>query len=564
MSGVKGELRNNIYNHLAIYRLRNSPRLQQVSVQQLFRQANEDIARALAPFGYYNPQVEARLKKREAAAVSSQDSSSFWDVSFVIGRGEPVIVTSAEINIVGAGQHNRVLKKQAASFALKPGVVLNQKLYEEEKKSLLKAALAEGYLDASFIRSEVRIDPVANKGRIWLTVDTGRRFYFGETSLVSASDRSLDSSLLKGYLPWKQGDPYDLAKLFTLQALLHNAGFFTEVDVLGKPQQAENGFIPVEVAAKFVEKNTTYTIGLGYATDVGVRTKLKWQNRLLSSRGDKMGGLLAIAEREKNVSFSYELPQRKNPRYDHYFLTVSYQEKRWGETKSYPLSMAVGRDYSSPAYNLGVSLELLDEDYTVGGIKESTRFLLPTANIGFVIADDITAITNGVRFGAVIKGASEEFFADADLFQWKASGKLVLSPFAQWFVRGRVVGGMTMGDGVNSLPPSLRFYAGGDNSIRGYAYRSVGPKNSEGKVTGGRYLFTDSVEIERLFGNYFGLALFWDSGTVTNDVEPDFYHGAGAGLRVHMPFGEIKLDCASALSERGNPLRIHFSVEGTL
>ncbi len=560
VAGVNGELRNNIYNHLAIYRLRSSAKLQQISVQQLFRQSEDDIAKALAPFGYYNPQVKAKLKGKPV----EKGKLPLWEASFIVDPGEPVLVDSVKINLVGHGQENRALQRQVRSFALKPGAVLNQKIYEQEKKALIKTALAEGYLDAAFIRSEVRVDPKENRSWIWINLDTGNRFYFGEMSMVTESSLSLNSSLLQGYLPWKKGDPYDLAKLFALQATLYDGGFFTAVDVFGEPGRGENGFVPVTVKARIDEKNTTYTVGLGYATDVGLRAKLKWKNRLLSSRGDKMGGLLSIAEREKNVSLSYELPQGDNPRYDHYFLAVSYQEKSWGDIRSYPFSIVAGRDYSSPAYNLGANLELLEEDYRIGEREDSSRLLIPSANIGFVIADDLTLITNGIRFGAEIKGASKEIFSDVDFFRWTVSGKAVFSPLSHWLVRGRVVWGMTMGSGTASLPPSLRFYAGGDNSIRGYAYKSIGPEDDAGKVIGGRNLLVESVEVERMFGEYFGLAVFWDSGTVTNDTDPCFYHGAGLGLRVHMPFGEIKLDCATALSDSDYPLRIHFSVGGTL
>ncbi len=537
VDGVKGELRSNVYNHLAIYRMRNNPRLQRVSVNQLFRQAEDDIVKALAPYGYYHPGVESRLKETE------DHGKRRWQAFFTIDPGEPVLVASAEINLLGKGQRNKRLARQIEAFALKKGVRLNQKVYEQEKKKLIRTALEEGYLNASFIRSEVRIDPAENRGWIWLNLDTGERFHFGDTVMVSDSDRSLDRDLLRGYLPWKKSDPYDLAKLFELQAILHGTGFFSAVDVRGRRD---------------------YTVGFGYATDAGARMKLKWKNRMFSSHGDKVGVALEIAEREKNISLSYERPREENPRYDRYLLTSSYQEKSWDDTSSRPFSIAVGRNYSGPAFSLGASLEFRDEVYTSGGVRERSDLFIPSANIGFVLADDITAIKNGLRLAAEVRGAAEELFSDADFFQWTISGKVVLSPFSRWIFSDRVAWGVMLGDGINSIPPSLRFYAGGDNSIRGFSYNSIGPKDSEDRIIGGRYLLVQSVEAERLIGEYFGIAAFWDVGNATDDLSLDFEQGVGLGLRVHMPFGEIKLDVASAVSRSDHPFRLHFSVGGTL
>ena len=141
---------------------------------------------------------------------------------------------------------------------------------------------------------------------------------------------------------------------------------------------------------------------------------------------------------------------------------------------------------------------------------------------------------------------------------------MVLTPVSSWRLLGRARFGATLINDIEDIPPSLRFYAGGDNSIRGYAYKSIGPTNSDGDVVGGKYLTVESVEAERLIGKYFGVAAFWDVGTATNDLSLDFHQGAGTGLRVRLPFGSIKLDVASAITESGYPLRVHFSVGGDL
>lgn len=560
VKGVEEPLLGNVYNHLAIYRLRSHARLQQVSVHQLFRQAEEDIKKALAPFGYYTPKITSALNARPVEAGEPPR----WEAFFTIEKGPPVLVDAVALQLFGEGRENRALNKQVKSFALKKGAVLDQKVYEQEKKKLIHTARSEGYLNVGFTRSEVRIDPAENRGSIWLYLDSGDRFSFGETTIVTTPPDAFKNSLLQGYLPWKTGDAYNFGKLFELQSILYSSEYFTTVDVRGKVDEAVDGLIPVEAVVTIPEKDNKYIVGLGYATDSGARAKLNWKNRMLNSNGDKIGAALEIAQLEKNIYLTYERPRKKNPRYDRYVATSSYQDKTWDDTDTRLLTLALGRDYSVPTFNFGGGLEFRDEVYEIGDTSGSSTLLVPSANAGFVLADDLVHTQHGLRVSAKARGAVEGVVSDANFFQWTLSGKALLTPFKNWRILGRVALGMTVVDSIDSLPPSLRFYAGGDTSIRGYSYKSIGPKDKSRTVVGGRYLSVQSVEIERLFGQYFGLAAFWDVGTATNDLSLDYQQGAGLGIRVHMPFGEIKLDLASAISEPDYPFQVHFSVGGSL
>ncbi len=223
VKGIKDPLLSNVYNRLAIYRLRSHPRLQKVSVYQLFRQAEDDIKQALAPFGYYHPEIDAKI----TLLTRSQQGKEMWKVSFVIDRGLPVIISEVELICAGEGRNNKVLNKQLRSFGLKKGDILNQQIYEREKKQLINAALGEGYLNAGFSESELRIDPARNIGSIRLHLDSGDRFQFGTTTIMTNPPGGFRDSLLQGYLPWKEGDPYSVAKLFKLQSILYGAEYFT-------------------------------------------------------------------------------------------------------------------------------------------------------------------------------------------------------------------------------------------------------------------------------------------------------------------------------------------------
>jgi translocation and assembly module TamA len=131
-------------------------------------------------------------------------------------------------------------------------------------------------------------------------------------------------------------------------------------------------------------------------------------------------------------------------------------------------------------------------------------------------------------------------------------------------VNARVNVGATLVDETASLPVSLRFFAGGDNSVRGYGYKSLGPVDDEGNVRGGRYLVTGSVEYEHpVFGDDWWAAAFVDAGNAFDD-DPELEVGYGVGLRWFSPVGRIRLDLAFPADTRDDDWRIHFALGAAL
>jgi len=130
--------------------------------------------------------------------------------------------------------------------------------------------------------------------------------------------------------------------------------------------------------------------------------------------------------------------------------------------------------------------------------------------------------------------------------------------------KGRLlVRGQFGATGVNDfkdLPPSQRYFAGGDSSVRGYGYQSISPTNSDKEDIGGRYLATGSVEGNYFFYKKFGAALFADAGDAANTLNFDFKKSVGIGFRWGSPVGMVRLDLAHPLDDPDSSFRIHFSL----
>jgi len=546
VEGISGSLYKNVLARLKLYIHRESERLEDREVKRLYRQADKNIRSALAPFGYYKPEIKSDLRKEKGK----------WQALFVITKGEPVLVKEVKFNLAGPGEGEQRLVAAVAKFPLHVGDILDQNLYEKGKKQLINIAFDEGFLEANFAEKALRINLQTNSSMVHLTLQTGPRYLFGKT----ISDQEiLKQSLLDKYLPYKVGDPYNPAKLFEFQSILYRTDYFSKVVVKGDTENAVDLHIPVTLELTPPLHRNKYSLGLGYATDTGVRGKIDWINRLFSTKGHKLKSSLLVSEFENTLYLSYDIP-RGDPRYEKIVHGLAYQDRTWNDTDTRLLTASVRSEHADPRFVYGIGLELRDEVYDVGNTSGDSTLLIPSLNGGYILADDILNTRNGLQASIGFLGAVEGIIADATFLQTTVSGKAIISPLDKWRLLARGSLGATYVDSIDSLPPSLRFYTGGDSSIRGYKYKSIGTEDDSGAVIGGRYLVVGSIELEHIVANRWSVAGFWDVGSATDDLKLDFYQGAGVGVRLRLPFGQVRVDVASAISEEGRPFRLHLTV----
>ncbi len=550
VSGVSDELYDNVLARLTIFLQKDSERLRVNGVKLLHEQAESDIRSAVAPFGYYNPVIKKSLQYVDDA----------WQASYIIEPGVPVLVQDVHMKLTGAGRDNTKLTNILYNFPLKKGDILNQDIYEKIKKRLVNTAFSEGFLKTAFLERSLKINREENMASIHLVMDTGPQYVFGDTS---SDQEVITDELLQRFLPYRKGDPYRPAQLFELQSSLNQTDYFSRVVIEGEINNTTDFAVPIDIELLPPKHLNKYSFGLGYATDTGVKGKIDWSNRLWNTRGHKVSAAILLAELETSVAFRYTIP-RKIPRYDTFVHTVGYQDRTWDDTKTQLLTAAVTREYSSPRFKFSTGLEMRGEDYDVGNTSGTSQLLLPSLNTGITFADDILNTQHGIQASVGFLGAVEGFISDATFLQTAVSGKVIVSPAKKWRLIGRTSLGINIVDSIDSLPPSLRFYTGGDSSIRGYKYKSIGPEDSSGTVIGGKFLAVGSVETEHVITDYWSVAAFWDGGSATNDLSLDFYQGVGGGVRFRLPFGQIRADLASAITEDGNPFRFHLTVGGDL
>jgi translocation and assembly module TamA len=548
VEGVKGGLYDNIMATLKIALQQDNAELNSRQIRRLHKQAEAQIREALAPFGYYSVQVDGSLEQKDGG----------WQALYRVNPGKRITIASLSLTLSGPGADNALLQDLEKNFPLQAGDQLTDSVYEAGKKKALSWVVARGYIKARFTEHSVRVSRGKESADIHLVLDTGPLFYFAETS---SDQQVITQDLFQRYISYKVGDVYSLKQLNRLQSDLYGSGFFKEV--LVEPQLDEKGEnIPVHVRAVPAKKNR-YSLGIGYGTDTGYRGSVGWKNRIINRHGHKPGISAQLAEKESRFNANYEIPVF-DPRYDAVLLDALYLDDTWDDTWTKQLSFSVSANHHTPKNQFGVGLEYRHEEYTVGVTSGTAELLMPSLYWTGIFARDRINTENGVRLSGTLRAGSESVFSSTSFMQFRFSGKLILSPLNNWRILARGTVGATKMDSIDELPPSLRFYAGGDQSVRGYSYRELGPTDSSGVVVGGQYLFVNSIELERKLVSVWSVAAFYDVGNAFDDLDTDLKQGAGVGVRMTLPFGQVRMDVASALSEEGYPWRVHITVGADL
>ncbi|RPI35190.1 MAG: outer membrane protein assembly factor, partial [Nitrospiraceae bacterium] len=482
VEGVEGEIKQNVLSFLSIEKQKDFDGLSDGFIRELHEKAPDEIRSAMQPFGYYNPIIRSSLKLVEET----------WHAVYEIDKGEPVVVRELDLRLSGAGSGDRIFTRAVEEFPLKKGDILRHQEYEKGKRGLQQAAREYGYLDAVFTVHRVSVFPEVNAADVTIHFDTGARYRFGT---VSFHQDTFSPELLQRFVPFKKGDPYVVMKIFQFQSALRNSGYFSTVEVNTLSDRPEGHEVPVEVTLAPVKRNR-YSFGIGYGTDTGVRGSVGWENRYVNRRGHKMNAEARVSEIEDGVTSRYIIPL-KSTGPDHLDFTAGWERQHSETADSKGMLAGVGLNQARRSWTRTVYLNYQLEDFEVADQSGRTSLLLPGITFTQIKADDRIYASSGRRIIFDIKGAHTALLSDVSLLQAVVQGRFIkaVGGFGRLIVRGKA--GSTVVDDFEDVPVSLRFFAGGDQSIRGYDYNSLGPVNDEGDVIGGRNILVGSMEYEQ-------------------------------------------------------------------
>ncbi|MGA7540860.1 MAG: BamA/TamA family outer membrane protein [Steroidobacteraceae bacterium] len=598
--GVADPLRSNVLAYLSFARYQRSKGLTSDTVDRLQSRIGREVQSALRPFGYFEPKV------RSSVTASGPGK---WQVTITIDPGQPVILRKVDVGLVGPGASSPLFTRITSKLPFHAGERLNQAEYEGVKGDLLRTAATYGYLDATLTRHELLVDPAKHTASIALELETGVRYRFGATTI---EQHAVSEKLVRRYLRYRQGDPFDLTEVLRTQFALDDTEYFSDLEVLpGTPDRATRT-VPVSIRAATSRPNV-YSFAGGYATDTGARGILSWQDRRVNSYGHKMSVDLEAAQVTKySLQSRYVIPFG-DPAVENLTLAGTVEQQQLADVDARTdsigpsLTRVTGRwqtvwfvnaVHATGTVQTTASGALNSSSACIAGATGPGAACSANVTIGIPTSDmlvpgvDVASVPKGYLgepmfehgFFAEIRGSQGAFGSKADFLQVHVQLERVFALAPKWHLLLRDELGATFASHFTQLPPVMRFFAGGEDSVRGFAYNDLSPTQQycvpgtqicDLAKAGGKDVITGSVEFDRDLPRNFGVAAFFDYGNAFDHFGAQcapasgpsppqcsalIQYGAGIGFRVRLPVLTLGIDVGQPLSQSGGPrLYINFS-----
>ncbi len=516
------------------------------------RGAQEQARKAAQALGYYQAQIDTEVKPAAKADEHPQ-------LIIRIEPGEPVRLRNVTVRIEGPASEMKAFRIPDGR-ALRPGEPLNHGHYEDAKRLIQNQASRYGFFSGRFTRQRLAVDPQAGVADIELVYQSGPRYRLG--AVTFGGDTPLDEELLQRMVSFKPGTPYDSELVAELNNDLQSSGYFEGVRVDAAPTAAVGEDIPVDVHLQ-TRKPRTMGLGLGFSTDVGPRGKANWTRHWVNPQGHSYGWETELSAPRQNVGLWYDIPLDP-PLTDKLRFAGGYQNEELAGTDTLSKLLTVGPEWHSKlpsGWQRVISLKYQREEYRLGDDSGLSNLLMPGVSFSYLRSDNRIDPHSGYRLQFDVQAAKEGLVSDTNLLHGNVLLKGLTTLGHNHRFLGRVqFGGSATNGYKNNIPPSLRFFAGGDQSVRGYDYQSLSPKNSDGDRIGGRYLVAASAEYQYSLAEKWRVATFVDQGNAFNTLElPSLKTGVGIGVRWVSPVGPLRLDLARALDDDGG-FRLHFSM----
>ena len=551
ISGVEDELLENVQAALPIPPGLIKDGAVNLPWLELFQtEIPQKVREALEPFGYYDAKANSVLQKPD---------TDHYRIMVEVFPGIPVKVTDISVRVVGPGAQEEDLQRIARSFRLRKGDILDHSRYERGKTRLQSKAQELGYLDATFPVHQILVSRTEASARIALELDTGLQYRFGETLFTGAPQ--YPQRFLQRYLDYKAGEIFSDKKLGQTQINLASSDRFKGVLLTPEREDAHDSIMPV-LAQLTPLPRIRVRPGIGYGTDTGVRGSLRYKDVNLFHLGHELNAEIKISQMLQGIAAGYLAPSYRDVK-SSVGLQVNFQRE---DTDTYTnLLVSLEGTWNRTLQRgqlLTIYLKPQWEDYTVGLQESSSLLVLPGIRFSVRNFDDPIRPRKGYGYIVEARGTHQFLGSSTGLLQLLADGSAIIPLPWRFSLISRATGGRTFqNDPLEDLPASLRFYAGGNRSVRGYGYQSLGPKDINGKVIGGKNLLTASVELERVLHRNWALAVFFDAGNAFDSFSHlRLYKGAGIGIRYFTPVGALKLDLARQIAVDNPSYRVHFSV----
>ena len=505
------------------------------------------VDRGLRVFGYYESSVRFERKQRQGKR----------DLLIAhVTPGEPTKIAGTDVQIEGEAAQDENFDALRKNLP-KEGVLVEHQTYDDYKTAISRLALNRGYFDGEFKISRLEISPETYQAWWRMLFDSGVRYHYGN---ITFSHSQIRDDYLNNILNIKSGDPYLMNNLSDLTSDFSSSNWFSSVLVQPNVNH-KSKTVDVEIIL-YPRKKNAMELGVGFSTDGGVHTQIGWTKPWINSRGHSFRTNLYLSAPKQTFEATYRMPLLKNPLNYYYDFSVGWESEKENDTNTRALTLSALRYWNNVhGWQYFGGLRARYDSFTQADITDKTFLLYPTVGFtrtrlrggSFATWGDVQKITFDV--------GNKVWLSETSFVKVQASSAWIRTYAENHRIVARAEVGYLHTKDIEKIPPALRFFAGGDRSVRGYGYKKIAPKNKNGKLGGGSRLLAGSLEYQyQVYPNWWA-ATFADSGLAANDyTTKELRYGAGIGVRWASPVGAIKFDIATPIRDKDNSKNIQFYI----
>lgn len=545
------DLADMLRDGLALARWEQDPQMTPELLQRLVDEARNHVRDAVATEGYFSANVSSDIDRRQTP----------WTVVLRVDPGPRTRVTDVDIGFSGPGaqddQAQGLRQRVRESWGLPPGQPFRQEAWDAAKRDAVRGLSAWRYAGARVEDSRALIDPGSNSARLSVNLGSGPPFLFGPVQVTGT--RRYPSAIVENLSPINPGDTYDRDKLLLYQRRLLEAGYFVSAQADVDAQTQDTQAAPVRVVV-IEGSSQNVEAGVGYSTDAGPRLGLRYTDQDVRERAWRFKSDLRLDTKVQDLQLNLDAPPARGGRWNSGFARARQTDISNEQTQE--LSAGIAHNWFSKDSPSALLISgHVEEQRVLDSAVDHRHAVYFGYRRGFRRTDDLITPRQGY-LGTLELGGAPPGLASRPFLRATGGASLFIPHGRSNDLVLRAQVGVVLADSRQGIPSSFLFRTGGDQTVRGYAFESLGVQQGSA-IVGGRYLAVGSVEYTHWFSAVWGLAAFidagnaWDTGnTLSNAFKPAWGYGMGARFRT--PVGPIRADLA--YGERTGKLRVHFSV----
>jgi len=508
-------------------------------------QLPERIGKAIHAMGYYQAKFDYVVEEQPEAGKL---------IRIKVQAGNAAVWEAPNISVDGEASELKKVGDLVKNTPFIVGTAMTHADYDNYKQLLIDSCIQEGYQNATFTRSELRINAKSNTAKAVITIDSGVRYKIASTSYRGSR---LDQDVLDRLAIAASGDWYNRRLVTKQYKTLLDSLYFSSVRIEPTFNHIE-GLVTLVIELQDAPRNDIL-LGAGFATDLGPKLSIRWSKPAVNKKGHSFRSELELTETLQQLTTNYQIPTGR--RLDQFMEWGSgIEQKTVEDTES--LLFTTGLNFHSSKNNwqqiVGVNIE--SDHYQQGSeSRQATTYFMPTASWSYLKMN--SGGNRGHRLWLNTQASTEDLYSDTDFIHILAGAKILLPLTDSHAVIARAEVGAVLSNNFEELPSSKRFFTGGDQTVRGYSFESLAPKNTDGSLKGGDRLTVASLEYRWRFSKRWGLATFVDTGRAYFNSSDSFHTGAGIGIRWFSPLGQLRIDLAHPIDDdEHDGYQLHISM----